>query len=75
MKTVRAPTFDGTYEKRQKWWLRFKEHVKLAGFSKSIRETPEVYLPSNQVETETLTGTEAEIKLKKRSVDERQSNG
>ena len=59
--------FDGTDEKYQKWWLRFKTCAKLGGISKEIRTTPEVDLPSKQVEAETLTGTEAEIKLKKRA--------
>ena len=67
-KTVRAPTFDVTDDKYQKWRLRFKAYAKLAGVSKSIRTTTDVDLPSNQVEEDALTGTEPETKLKKKAV-------
>ena len=67
-KKVRVPTFDGTDEKNQQWWLRFNAHTKLSGFSKAMKTTPEVDLPSNQAEADALTGTETETKLKRKIV-------
>ena len=61
-KTVRVPTFDGTDEKCQKWWLMFKACAKLEGFRKAIRTGPEVDFPINQVEACALTGSEPETK-------------
>ena len=46
--------------------VKFQGHAKLSGFSKEIRTAPEVDLPSNQVEADTLTGMKSKIKLNKR---------
>ena len=64
-KTVIVMAFDGTDEKYQKWWLRFKAHYKLAVFNKAIRTAPKVGLLSNQVEAPALTRSKPE-KMKKK---------
>jgi len=67
-KTVRVPTFNGDKEKFQAWWIRFKAYAKVAGFSTAITTDPEVDLPANQVEANSLTGSDANTKKKQAAV-------
>ena len=38
--------------------MRFRAYAKLAGFSKTLQETPEADLPNNSAEAEALTGSD-----------------
>lgn len=63
-KTVRVPTFNGDEDKYQSWWIRFKAYAKVAGFSAAISTDPEVDLPANQAEVNSLTGSDEDTKRK-----------
>ena len=49
--------------------MRFKAHSKLAGFSKTLKDTPEDDLPNDQDEADALTGTESDAQKKKKTFD------
>ena len=68
-KSAMVLTFNGEDEQYQKWWLRFKGCYKLAGFSKTLKDTPEDDLSNDQDEVDALTGTKVDAQKKKKAVD------
>jgi len=63
-KTVRVPTFNGSEDTYQAWWIRFRAYAKIAGFIKAIGNTPEPDLPTNQEEVDLLVGNDNATKVK-----------
>ena len=63
-KTVRVPVFDGDEASFQTWWMRFRAHTKISGFSKAVGIDPETDVPSSQSDVDGLAGDTAENKKK-----------